>query len=109
MDGYVAEAGKYAMKLGDCLIFHQPGTSVRLTSDPSSVPVGQARHNLGFDILLNLTPFFAFLWRTGREKRLKIARRNVGHDATILDRLIILNYCVTVNMEIPIERGRLGF
>ena len=54
--------------------------------------MGQAWHDLRFNIFLDVFPFLPLLWGTGWQQLAQITWRNIGDNTPVLYIIIIINY-----------------
>ena len=57
----------------------------------------QTRHDFRLDVLLYVFPLLPFFRRTFWQEFAKVARLDIGYDATVMYSIKIINYCVTVS------------
>lgn len=82
------------MKFGDCLVC---GVSYELDRPERDIPVSQAGHDLGLDILLDIRPFLSHFRRAIGKQLLEISRFDGGEHTTVLDSVVVLDdWCRSV-------------
>lgn len=62
-----------------------------LSSGEFSSPVSQARHDLGFDIPLDIRPGLAILGCLLRQELLQVTRLNIGYDAAVFNGVVVID------------------
>ena len=53
--------------------------------------MGQTGHDLRFDVLLYIAPFFSLDWWTRGQQLAQIARFDIGDDTTVLNCVEVVN------------------
>ena len=81
------------MKLGDCLRALSQHTILQLAQGDGEIPMCQAGHYLGLNVFLYVLPLLAILGWAGRQQLGEIAWLDIGKDAPVFDRLVIVDDC----------------
>lgn len=66
--------------------------SYELDGPERDIPVGQAGHDLGLDILLDIRPFLTHFGRAIGKQLLEISGFDGGEHTAVLDSVVVLDY-----------------
>jgi hypothetical protein len=104
MPGKEEEAGKKAIKLGDCL----PLVSKTQDGRWQNIPVRKSRHYLRLYVFLNLCPWFSILWWSNWQQLFEVSWFHIRDDSPVCYRLVIIGNWGALAVRKQVKRRESG-